>query len=87
MTALTDEDRRILEFEGSWWKRPQAKATAIRAELQMTPTAYYRRLSLLADDEDAMQHSPLVVMRLRRRRSDRRKERFEGLAEPQNPRR
>jgi hypothetical protein len=85
--ALTDEDRRILEFEGSWWKRPEPKAVSIRAELKITPTAFYRRLCLLVDDEDAMAYMPLVVRRLQKRRSERRKERFEGIAEPQHPRR
>ena len=85
--ALTDLDREILEFEESWWTRPEAKASGIRRRLGMSPTRYYRRLSELADSGEALQHAPLVVRRVRRRRRDRRRGRFESTAEPQHPRR
>jgi hypothetical protein len=83
--ALTDKDREILDFEGSWWTHQGPKAPAIRAHLGLAPTIYYRRLGALVDEDDAKAYAPLVVQRLRRRRSERRKERFEGLAEPQRP--
>ena len=85
--ALTDQDREILDFEESWWMRPGAKAAGIRQRLGMSPTRYYRRLSELVDAGDALDHAPLVVRRLRRRRRDQRRNRFETTAEHQNPRR
>ena len=85
--GLTDQDREILEFEESWWTRPGAKATAIRERLGMSPTRYYRRLAELVDAGEALEHAPLVVRRLRRRRRDLRRGRFESTAEPQHPRR
>jgi len=85
--TLNAEDRHILEFEGSWWTRPGAKATAIRERLGISPTRYYRRLGELVDTTEALHHAPLVVRRLRRRRHERRRDRFEGAAAPHHPRR
>jgi len=85
--ALTDQDRQILEFEESWWTRPEAKATGIRVRLGMSPTGYYRRLGELADTTEALEQAPLVVRRLRRRRLHHRRGRFETTAAPHDPRR
>jgi hypothetical protein len=85
--GLTDTDRDVLDFEESWWTRPGAKATAIRKYLGMSPTGYYRRLDELVDRAEALEHSPLVVRRLRRRRRDRRRGRFEAAPERLRPRR
>jgi hypothetical protein len=85
--ALTDGDIAILDFEGSWWRQPQPKAVAIRTQLGITPARYYRRLAELVDSDEALSQAPLVILRLRRRRSERRRERFEGLAERRSPRR
>lgn len=85
--SLTDADRRILEFEGSWWTRPGAKNVAIRGELGVSPTTYYRRLATLMDDDDALRAAPMVVRRLRRRRRDERRDRLVGAALPDQPRR
>ena len=85
--GLSDHDRKILEFEESWWTRPGAKATGIRDHLGMSPTRFYRRLAELADSDEALAHAPLVVRRLRRRRLDQRRGRFETNAAPQQPRR
>jgi hypothetical protein len=85
--ALTESDRAILDFEGSWWRQPQPKSAAIRSQLGITPTRYYRRLAELADIDEAFSQYPLVVLRLRRRRSERRRERFEGAVERHTPRR
>jgi hypothetical protein len=85
--ALTDQDRQILDFEESWWTRAEAKASGIRHRLGMSPTGYYRRLAELVDTDDALDHAPLVVRRLRRRRLDQRRGRFETTAAPHHPRR
>jgi Protein of unknown function (DUF3263) len=85
--GFTDQDRWILDFEESWWTRPGAKGSGIRQRLGMSPTRYYRRLSELVDTDEAMEHAPLVVRRLRRRRRNQRRGRFETTAAPQDPRR
>jgi Protein of unknown function (DUF3263) len=85
--GLTDQDRQILDFEESWWTRPEAKASGIRHRLGMSPTGYYRRLSELVEASEALEHAPLVVRRLRRRRLDQRRSRFETTAAPHHPRR
>jgi len=85
--GLTDQDRQILDFEESWWTRPGAKATGIRVRLGMSPTGYYRRLAELVDTAEALQHAPLVVRRLQRRRRNQRRGRFETTAAPHDPRR
>ena len=83
--SLTGCDRAILDFEQSWWQRPGAKSDAIRAELAMSPSAYYRRLQALAGSPEALEQWPLLVRRLRRARTDRRRNRFEGAAVPGHP--
>ena len=83
---LTDTDRDILDFEESWWTRPGSKAGAIRDRLGMSPTSYYRRLDELVDSGEALQHAPLVVRRVRRKKRDRRRGRFETTAKRLHPR-
>lgn len=68
---LSEKDRRVLDFEGSWWLYPQPKDQAIPEYLGMSATRYYQALRRLIDDADAMTYSPLTVRRLRRLRRDR----------------
>jgi hypothetical protein len=84
--TLTDADREILDFEQSWWTRPGSKAGTIRKHLGISPAVYYRRLAELIDLPAALEHAPLLVRRLQRRRAQRRKDRFEGAALPHQPR-
>ncbi len=70
---LSERDRAVLEFEGSWWLYPGPKDRAIREYLGMTSAHYYARLRRLADDDEARRHAPLVVARLRRIRGRRRR--------------
>jgi hypothetical protein len=78
--ALSDRDRAILDFEQAWWMRPGAKAAAITDMLGLSPTRYYQLLNALIDEPDALAHDPLLVRRLRRQRSHRRRARVEGRA-------
>lgn len=66
---LSETDRAVLDVEGRFWKYQGAKEAAIRAELDLSPVRYYQRLARLADDPAALEHAPLVVARIRRRRS------------------
>jgi len=85
--GLNDRDREILAFEESWWANPGSKADAIRDRLGMSPTQYYRHLGALVESPTAMEQAPLLIRRLRLRRVQRRRDRFEGAAQPHNPRR
>lgn len=76
--GFSDRDRAILDFEGSWWTLPGPKEAAIKARFDLSPARYYQRLNELLDSADAMAYYPLVVLRLRRSRDRRRRQRFEG---------
>jgi hypothetical protein len=85
--ALNDRDIQILDFEQSWWARPEKKGAAIRTHIGISPTQYYRHLGELVDDDNALERFPLLVRRLRRRRLERRRGRYETTPEQQHPRR
>jgi hypothetical protein len=75
---LTPAERSILDFERGWWQTPGPKAEAIRARLSISPTAYYRRLHALIERPEALDADPLLVLRLRRSRAERRRRRWAG---------
>jgi len=85
--ALNDRDIQILDFEQSWWTRPEKKGVAIRNHIGISPAQYYRHLGELVDDGHALERFPLLVRRLRRRRIERRRGRYETTPEQQHPRR
>lgn len=74
---LTERDRRVLDFEGSWWHYPGPKDRAIRDYLDMSSSRYYQVLRRLMDDDQAERYSPMVVRRLRKMR----RERLESIAD------
>ncbi|HSM01735.1 MAG TPA: DUF3263 domain-containing protein [Acidimicrobiia bacterium] len=74
---LSDTDRAVLEFEGSWWMYPGPKDRAIREYLGMSSTRYYQALRRLMDDPAARQAAPLTVLRLRKVRDQARRRRIE----------
>jgi hypothetical protein len=63
----------MLAFERQWWRRPGAKETAIRDSFGMTPTRYYQVLNALVDTPAALATDPVLVKRLRRVRTGRRR--------------
>lgn len=69
--ALSDRDRRILEFERQWWKYAGAKEQAIRDLFDMSSTRYYQILNALIDTPEALAVDPMLVKRLRRMRASR----------------
>lgn len=83
--SIHEGDRALLDFEASWWKGSGTKAAAIRQRFGISPTSYYRRLATLIDRPDALEHAPLVVRRLQRRRLALRKYRIEGAIAPGHP--
>lgn len=72
---LTDRETDILAFERSWWATGRAKDTAIREQLDLSATEYYRLLGELLDRPEALSHDPLLVRRLQRQRLTRQRER------------
>ncbi len=73
--GLSDVEKAILVFEQSWVHRPEVKDEAIRQELAMSPTAYYRSLSTLLDSRAALEFDPMLIKRLQREREQRRRSR------------
>jgi hypothetical protein len=73
--ALSDRDRRILEFERQWWKYAGAKEQAIRDLFDMSSTRYYQILNGLIDSPEALAFDPMLVKRLRRMRTARQRTR------------
>jgi hypothetical protein len=83
--ALSERDQAILDFERTWWTEPGSKETAIRTRFDMSSTSYYKVLSELLENPDALAYDPLVVRRLRRLRDRRRRARFEGRSAGERP--
>jgi Protein of unknown function (DUF3263) len=76
--GLSERDRAVLRFEGSWWTEPGTKDAGIRVRLGISPTRYRQILARLLDSQDAESAEPLVVRRLRRDRDRRRRNRLGG---------
>lgn len=68
---VSERDRKVLDFEGSWWLFPGPKDRAIREYLEMSATSYYKAVRRLIDDEAALAYAPMTVLRLRTMRSER----------------
>ncbi len=68
---VSKRDRQVLDFEGSWWLYPGPKDQAIRDYLGMSATRYYQVLRRIMDEEGALDHDPLTILRLRRMRRQR----------------
>lgn len=83
--ALSDLERRVLDFERTWWREPGTKQDAIRRDLGVSSSAYYAMLGALVTRDDALAYDPLLIRRLRRRRSARRREAFEPRRAVQAP--
>jgi len=64
---------------------PGTKEAAIRSRLDLSPTRYYELLRALSGSSDAAAYDPLVVHRLRRSQSQRRRARLEGWPASQPP--
>ena len=66
---LSADDRALLAFECTWWIDQGLKTDRIRTELGISSSTYYKRLNELIDSPDALEFDPLLIRRLRRRRS------------------
>ncbi len=70
---LTDRDMRILAFERRWWRYPGAKEQAIQEAFTVPAARYYQLLNELIDRPEALAFDPILVKRLRRQRTERRR--------------
>ncbi len=73
MAALSEFDMRVLAFERSWWRLPGAKERDILELFGIPVTRYYQLLNELIDRPEAAEFDPVLVGRLRRQRSRRRR--------------
>ncbi len=73
--ALDERDRDMLDFEREWWKYAGAKEQAIKARFDLSTTRYYELLNRLIDRDEAVEHDPMLVKRLRRLRAQRQRQR------------
>ena len=72
---LSKRDLQILDLEQNWWTRPGSKHEQVASELDLSITRYHEILDELIDSPPALRHDPLLVLRLRRMRDDRRRSR------------
>lgn len=79
--GLDRRAREILAFERQWWKYAGAKEQAVRELFDMSPTRYYQVLNALMDSPEALAADPLLIRRLRRLRTGRRRTRTARRAE------
>jgi hypothetical protein len=75
--TLTDRERKVLDVERDWWVTSPSKRHAIEERLGLSTGAYYGVLRRLADSAEAVAYDPLVIHRLRRRLSRKRRDRYE----------
>jgi hypothetical protein len=78
MEALSERDRRMLDFEREAWMLVRPKDVEIRERFGISPSSYYKSLSVLVERRAAFDYDPLTVLRLRRQRELRRRQRHEG---------
>jgi hypothetical protein len=70
-SSIPERLRRILEFEGQWWKHAGAKEEAIRAQFGLSAARYYQLLNAALDDPGSLAFDPMLVKRLQRMRDAR----------------
>ena len=81
MAALRERDLRILAFERRIWRSSGAKELEIRENFAISSTRYYQLLNELIDQPEAAAFDPVLVKRLRARRSRRARRRSVRPAE------
>ena len=68
---LDDREKTMLAIEAARPRHNGPKEELIREKLGMSAARYYQLLGRLIDTEQAMQHDPILVGRLRRARDAR----------------
>ena len=76
---MSQRDIDILDFERSWWKHAGVKERAIKERFDMSATRYYQLLNELLENPAAAAYDPILVKRLKRLRTYRRRQRVARL--------
>jgi hypothetical protein len=84
--ALTEREQLVLDIEQGWWLCSRTKEQAIRQQLSCSPATYYATLRRLTGLKEAYEYNPLVVARLRKKATERRRARFEPGPAAHRPR-
>lgn len=71
--GLSRRDHEVLAFERQWWQYAGAKERAIRELFSMSSTRYYQVLNRLIGSEAALRADPMLIKRLRKARSARKR--------------
>jgi hypothetical protein len=79
MEEISAQDKRILDFERSWWKHAGVKEQAIKDHFEMSATRYYQILNELLETTTALDYDPILVKRLKRLRVYRQRQRVARL--------
>ncbi len=74
--GLEARSHAILDFERGWWQQEGSKEDAIRSRFRLSSARYYQLLNRLIDSPEALRYDPMLVRRLRRLRTARRRQRF-----------
>lgn len=72
-SELDERSQQILTLEKLWWKYAGAKEQAITKQFSMSTTNYYQLLNQLIETDAALAYDPMLVKRLRRARSTKRR--------------
>ncbi|UXE05010.1 helix-turn-helix DNA binding domain protein [Gordonia phage Lton] len=70
---MTDDERRMLDLAGQRWNYAGSLEQTVRDEFGISLTRFWQRVNALIDSEEALAYSPVVVNRLRRLRTPRRR--------------
>jgi hypothetical protein len=69
---VVDDWRAVLDFERAWSGSSNAKGRAVRASFGVSLTRYHQALDRALELPEALEHEPMLVLRLRRLRQARR---------------
>ncbi|MDO8308544.1 MAG: DUF3263 domain-containing protein [Actinomycetota bacterium] len=75
MTALTDQEKAILDFAGRTYRFTGKQEADMILELDLQPTTYWRKVNDLIERQEALAYAPMTVHRLRRQRAVRQRAR------------
>ena len=74
--GLEERSRAILDFERGWWQQEGSKESAVRERFGLSAARYYQILNELMESPEALKYDPMLIKRLRRLRTARRRQRF-----------
>lgn len=69
MTALTELERELLDFEGKTWRYQSMKEQAARDQFDMTAVRYQQVINALIRRPEALAYAPMLVRRRQRLRA------------------